>query len=150
MIWFYQNVFGEVRLIDYFEGSGYAMTDIVRDVVLQKPYAYGTHFLPHDARVHEYVSGKTRLESARKLLGNQVRIVAKLSISDGIDEARKLLARCFIDEERCKKGLAHLSCYAREYDERNQAFLSRPRHDAHSHAADALRYLAIAASNSTQ
>ena len=120
------------------------MTDVVRDVILRKPYRYGTHFLPHDARVHEYVTGKTRLESARKLLGNRVRIVARLSISDGIDEVRKLLGRCRIDRERCQKGLEHLSCYTREYDERNRAFLSRPKHDSHSHAADAFRYLAVA------
>lgn len=123
------------------------MTDIVRDVVLKKPYDYGVHFLPHDARVHEYVSGKTRLQSARKLLGNQVQIVTRLSISDGIDEVRKLLAKCRIDDDRCKKGLQHISCYTREYDEQNQAFLSRPKHNMHSHAADALRYLAISLKN---
>jgi hypothetical protein len=33
----------------------------------------------------------------------------------------------------------------REWDEKTQTFRNRPKHDQHSHGADAFRYLALAA-----
>ena len=69
VIWFWQTVGAEVRIIDYFEGSGYSLVDVVRDVVERRPYEYETHHLPHDVEVHEYTTGRTRLQTARELLG---------------------------------------------------------------------------------
>jgi len=56
---------------------------------------------------------------------------------------RNLLPRCWIDAEKCAKGLAALKAYRREFDEKRKIFHDRPLHDWSSHAADGLRYLAL-------
>ena len=143
VVWFWQVRGEEIRIIDYFEGSGYSLADTVRSVILARPYHYAIHYLPHDAEVHEYTTGRTRLSSARELLGHNIRIVPRRSIADGIEAVRRILPRCHIHEETCRRSIEHIESYSREYDDRNGIWLDRPRHDQHSHAADALRYLAL-------
>ena len=131
-----------MRVIDYFECSGWSLHDLA-SLVRRKPYRYSRHFFPHDSEVHEYTTGRTRIATARELLGAIVRVVPRSAISDGIHAVREIFASCWIDAVHCARGLEHLGAYAREYDERTGIFLDRPRHDAHSHAADAFRYLAL-------
>lgn len=44
------------------------MLEIISSVVNAKDYKYAAHRLPHDAEVHEYTTGKTRIETARENL----------------------------------------------------------------------------------
>ena len=62
---------------------------------------YETHYLPHDADVTEYSTGTTRLETARQVLKGKVEVVAKLSISDGINAVRDMFPNCYFDESKC-------------------------------------------------
>jgi len=71
--------------------------------------------------------------------------VPDLSLQDGIEAARMTLPTCFFDEVACYDGIDHLRSYMREYDEKTQTYRSKPKHDQHSHAADAFRYLALSA-----
>ena len=73
------------------------------------------------------------------------RIVTELSLQDGIESARLILPKCYFDETGTYDGIEHLRAYMREWDERTQTYRSRPKHDQHSHASDAFRYLAVAA-----
>src|SRR5689334_16754547 len=104
--------------------------------------AYGEHVLPHDARVQELGSGKTRVETLTSL-GIRPRVLSAHRVEDGINEVRRLLPRCWFDAEKCARGLEALRHYRSEWDERRQAFRERPLHDWSSHAADAFRYLAM-------
>ena len=61
-IWFYQLAGREIRLIDYYENSGVGLDHYARELQ-RKGYVYGEHILPHDARVQELGSGKTRVET---------------------------------------------------------------------------------------
>jgi len=140
-IWFCQQAGRELRLIDYHEASGVGL-DHYAKLLGEKPYAYGDHLLPHDVRVTELGTGKSRLEVLAGL-GIRARVVANLPVDDGIQAVRNLLPRCWIDAERCARGLEALRQYRREYDDRLRAFKARPLHDWTSHAADALRYLAV-------
>ncbi|WP_119461831.1 terminase large subunit domain-containing protein [Rhodospirillaceae bacterium SYSU D60014] len=140
-IWFCQQAGREVRLIDYYEASGVGL-DHYAKVLSAKPYAYGEHLLPHDVRVTELGTGKSRLETLAGL-GLRARVVANLPVDDGIQAVRNLLPRCWVDAERCARGLEALRQYRREYDDKLKAFKARPLHDWTSHAADALRYLAV-------
>lgn len=141
-IWFFQKYGKELRLIDFWEGSGYSMVEIVRMAVREKPYHYDTHFLPHDAEVHEYTTGKTRIATLREM-GLKCLVARRISIADGINEVRNVFPRCYFDEAKCSKGLNHLGCYSRAFDQKNGRFRDHPKHDVHSNAADAFRYLAI-------
>jgi hypothetical protein len=62
---------------------------------------------------------------------------------DGINATRRLLARAWIDERRCARGLNALQAYRREWDEVNKIFKPKPDHDWTSHGADALRTFAM-------
>jgi phage terminase large subunit len=71
------------------------------------------------------------------------RIVPEMSLQDGIEAARLVLPKCWFDEGATYDGIEHLRGYMREWDERTQMYRSRPKHDQHSHAADAFRYMAL-------
>lgn len=139
-IWFVQQVGREVRVIDYYESSGVGL-DHYAKVLQGKPYAWARHIVPHDAAVRELGSGKSRIETLASL-GIKVDIAPKMSVDDGINAARLLMARCWFDAEHCKDGLEMLRQYRRAWNEERKTFEPRPLHDFTSHAADAWRYLA--------
>ena len=103
---------------------------------------YGQHWAPHDIRVRELGTGKSRLETAQSH-GINFQVTPNIGVDDGIAAARLLLARCWFDEEKCRPGIEALTFYRKPYNERLQAFTERPLHDWSSHGADAFRGLAV-------
>ncbi len=140
-IWFIQRHNREIRLIDYLEESGDSLGDYIR-TLRTKPYVYTTHWAPHDIRVRELGSGKSRLEAA-EMLGLRFEVVPNLPIDDGIAAVRALLPRCYFDSEKCKRGISRLMNYSRHYNEERKVFDKKPKHDENSHGADAFRYAAL-------
>lgn len=140
-IWFAQSVGREVRIIDYYESSGWGLDHYV-NIIKSKPYNYGTHWLPHDAEVRELGTGQTRLETLASM-GLKARVAPKLKIEDGINAARLLIPRCWFDRKKCHNGIEALKQYRQEYDEKRKGYTGRPLHDFASHPADAFRYLAV-------
>ena len=141
-IWFAQMIGPETRLIDHYEASGVGLDHYVR-VLQQKGYIYDQHILPHDVRVRELGSGKSRLETLQSLGLNNIQIAPQLNVDDGIQASRSLLATCWFDAEKCAHGVDALRAYHREYDDNNRVWKGRPSHDWSSHSADAFRYLAV-------
>ena len=111
--------------------------------MVDKDYHYEEHILPHDARVRELGTGKSRLETLDALGIRNITIAPKLQIEDGIQAARSMLARCWFDEEKCARGIETLRQYRRDFDEKNKSWRARPLHDWTSHGADSWRYMAI-------
>lgn len=140
-IWFLQQAGREVRWIDYYEASG-AGLDHYAKMLGEKPYVYGDHLVPHDARARELGTGRTRVETLARL-GVRARVVARHNVDDGINAVRMLIPRSWFDAEKCKRGLEALRQYRRAWDERGGLFQPRPLHDWTSHAADAARYAAM-------
>lgn len=142
-IWFAQQHASQVRLIDYYENSGCGL-DHYAKVLKDKDYLYADHFLPHDARVRELgaINARSRLETLESY-GIDATVVDMQSIEDGINAVRLMLPRCWFDAKKCAKGIEALRQYQREYDEKLKTFKNRPRHDWATHAADAMRYLAL-------
>jgi hypothetical protein len=144
-IWWYQVVRNEIHIIDYFAISGANIAEIAK-IVIEKPYKYAKHYLPHDAKAKTLAAaGKSVIEQLSEFLGiNNMAIVPDLSVQDGIQAVRQMLPMCWFDSERTHDGLEALRQYQREYDEDKKAFRQTPRHDWTSHPADAFRMLAIA------
>jgi phage terminase large subunit len=142
VIWFYQVVAGEVRLIDYYSSYGQDIAHYAK-VVHGKPYRYGNHWVPHDA------VPKTLAANGRSIIqqlwaeGIKARVAPNLDVQDGIQAVRQMLPRCWFDKERCKDGIEALRLYQREWDEDRKCFKEKPLHDYTSHTADAARYLAL-------
>ena len=144
-IWWYQVIGGEIRVLDFYAVSGANIAELA-EVVLSKPYRYGKHHLPHDAKAKTLASGgKSVIEQMAVHLGiNNMTIVPDLSVQDGIQAVRRMLPKCWFHVERCDEGLEALRQYQREYDEDKKAFRQTPRHDWCSHPADSFRMLAVA------
>lgn len=109
VIWFSQSTrSGEVRLIDYLEGSGEGFPWYA-DKLAAKPYVYGQHWAPHDIQVRELGSGKSRLEVAAGF-GIRFEVTPRVNagkgeeVEDGIHAVRMLLPRCWFDADKCKAG----------------------------------------------
>lgn len=141
-IWFAQFHGAQKRIIDYYEASGVGLDHYV-GVLKGKPYIYGPHILPHDARVRELGTGKTRVETLTALGLKDVTIADSIPLDDGIQAVRSFLPAAWFDAANCAKGVEALRQYQREWDEKAKAFKPRPMHSWASHGADAFRYLVI-------
>jgi hypothetical protein len=144
-IWWYQVVHGEIRVLDYHEAHGQPIIYYANQIK-ERPYEYGTHWLPHDARAKTLASGgKSIIEQIfDKLPKESFKIVPNLSLQDGIQASRMALARTWFDAMKCSEGIECLRQYQREYDEDKKVFRDKPRHDWTSHGSDAFRMLAVA------
>lgn len=141
---FYQIIAGSIHIIDYYENHGEGLPHYAR-VLLDKPYIYADHFAPHDIDSHQFSTGL----SAREV-GSSVGIrfttlpTLKVRLEDGIEAARGIFPRVYMDEVKCKHLIKCLENYRKEFDDRMNSYKNRPRHDWTSHASDAFRYMAIA------
>lgn len=141
-IWFSQTLrSGEVRLIDYYEADGEGLPHYIK-VLRDKPYVYGHHWGPHDIKVRELGTGKSRLEIAAGL-GLKFEVTPDIPLLDGIEATRLFLGKCWFDTEKTATGLNCLRNYRKAFNQRLNEFTSTPIHDVHSHGADAFRGLAV-------
>lgn len=148
-IWFAQvSPGGEIRLVDYYENTGEGLQHYVK-MLAEKGYIYGSHLAPHDIKVRELGTGKSRLEVAASL-GINFEVVPDIGRADGIDAVRSLLPRCWFDAKRTDKGIEALRQYRKEYSDRLSKFSDSPLHDWTSNGADAFRMLAVGISQIEQ
>lgn len=133
-----------IRIINCLHG---AHDEVIPDLVakLEKlNYRWGNDYVPHDAKVKELGTGKTRIETLIALKRKPV-LVPDHKVDDGIAAARLLLPRCLIDKVKCEPFLDAARQYKAEWDDDHKIFKKKPLHDWASHFADALRYLAMVA-----
>lgn len=141
-IWFFQEIAGEVRLIDYLEITNAGLPRTV-ELLAEKNYRYGHHYLPWDVTVGELGTGKTRA-SVLKELGVRIVVVPKTKhVTDGIAAVEAMLPLCRFNEDKCAGGMDALVLYRREFVETDGVFREKPIHNQASHAADAMRTLAM-------
>lgn len=141
-IWFFQMVGSEVRVVDFYENSGHGLPHYA-EMLAAKGYEYGDDWVPHDAKVRELGTGRTRVETLISL-GRKPRLIPAHNLMDGINAVRETLPHCWFDEKRTDYGLDALRQYRSEFNEDAAVFSDKPLHDWTSHAADAFRYLAMA------
>jgi len=147
-IWFFQVVKKAPRFFDAWSTSGQSIDQIIAHLhVMRDQYGlqFGQYYLPHDAKAKSLQTGKSIVEQLIKH-GIRGRIVPDLSVQDGIQAVRKMLAVASFDAVRCggKKGaLEAMRQYQREWDEVKQVFRQKPLHDWTSHYADAMRMAAL-------
>ncbi len=140
-IWVAQLVGTEIRLIDYYENHGVGLDHYVK-WIKDNDYSKAEHILPHDVRVRELGSGKSRMEMLEEA-GLEIKIAPRMGLDDGIQAVRRLLPRCWFNVPKVQTGLNCLRNYRRDYDEKRKIFYERPLHDWSSHGSDSFRYLAL-------
>jgi hypothetical protein len=143
-IWFFQMFGKEVRIVHYLENSGEGLPYYARELdrwAILNDASYGKHYAPHDIAVREMGTGRSRLETARKL-GIRFTKVKRMSVQDGIEAVRVILPQCWFSEDKCHMGIEHMKSYHKDFDSAKNVFKKSPVHDAASHGADAFRTLA--------
>ena len=167
-IWFWQRFVGECRIVGFYQNCGEGLPHYgVKCMQLYHENGWSrkeaVDYVPHDARVTEWGSDKSRLEQMRDFNKSQLardaarqlgipdhqalwsfwpNIATEMSIHDGINAVRALLPQCTFDAEHCDEGIRMLKNYRKEWDDNLAKFKDNPRHDINSHGADAFRYLA--------
>jgi len=149
-IWFVQLVGREIRVIDYYEASGYGLDHYAAVLQGQKgeeeqperwraraQYVYGKHIAPHDIMVRELGTGRSRIEVAGEL-GIAFDIAPNIPVKDGVDAVRMVLNRCWFDKRKTELGRDALKQYQEKVDEKRGISMG-PLHNWASHAADSFR-----------
>ena len=147
-IWAAQFTGREIRIVRSYEASGHGLDHYV-GVIRDWGIGAGDDWLPHDAKVRELGTGRSRVETLAELirkanLPRRLRLTPNLGLEDGVNAARVILPQCRFDLDRNRGGLKALRHYEREWDEGKRCFKTTPLHNWASHFADAFRYLAVA------
>jgi phage terminase large subunit len=145
VIWFWQVCAGQIRVLDVYDNAGHGLphyADIVADRYRQFDWTRGDDYVPHDSKVRELGTGRTRLETMVHL-GLRPRVVADHAVIDGINALRQTLPRVWMSE-RCRAAAEALKQYRAKWDDTTRTLSRAPLHDWTSHYADALRYMAMA------
>jgi phage terminase large subunit len=144
-IWWFQVVGTQIFILDCYSASGVGLdhyASVLEERRKEHGWLDGIDFVPHDAKVKEWGSGKTRVETMREY-GLKPQLCVSATKMDGINAARQALARC-VFHQRCEdEGISALEQYRREWDDDKKAFKASEVHDWSSHLADAFRYLAL-------
>lgn len=142
-ITFWQEVGGEIRIIDFAEAQGEGIAYYAK-MLQSKPYVYGCHYLPHDAGSGSIQTGRTLQDVAYEQGIKTIVLERESDIQIGIEAVRSLLSTVYIDEQKCRHLIKCLESYHKKYNEKTQAYSESPLHDWTSHAADSVRYMANA------
>jgi phage terminase large subunit len=147
-IWFIQQIGFEFRVLDFEEDTQKPLQHYLKKLQ-ERPYVYGTHYLPWDGGSAHLGTGKSIAEMMRGS-GLTVQVNPQLKVADGINAVRTLFGRCWFDEGKCADGLNSLRHY--RYGKvtkrdatgiTSDATTREPIHDEHSHAADAFRTFGV-------
>lgn len=138
-----QRGISELRVIDFLEDSHRTLDSYVADL-RDKRYNWGRDFIPHDGRAKDFKSGKSAEEMLRKFQRRPT-IVPDIGVEQGIKAARLMFSRCYFDEKKAAGLIEHLRRYSRVVSQVTDE-PGAPKHDEHSHSADAFRYAAVAES----
>ena len=144
-IWWFQVVGGQVFILDCYSTNGVGIdhyAEIVEERRREHGWQDGTDFVPHDAKVKEWGTGRTRVETMQSL-GLKPQLVPMAGLLDGINAVRKTLPLC-VFHPRTETGISALEQYRREWDDDKKTFKANPLHDFTSHYADSFRYLSMA------
>lgn len=134
--WFQRSPGGEWRWLEYHEDNGPGL-DHYAKLVLQKPYVYGKHFLPHDIEVRELTNnGNSRRHYLRGQGVHPIHVVPAANPAERVSASRLIMPRSFFDAKGCAVGLTALRAYRREWNEKMGVWRAEPVHDNASHAAD--------------
>ena len=134
-IWFWQRSGMEVRLIDFYQASFEDAPHYIQ-VIKNRGYKYGEHYVPHDAANKLLAAGGKSMIEQLHAGGIKTRLVPATSQANQIEALRWVMRNMWIDT-KCDIGTQHLREYRYKWIEDRQCYSDEPRHDVNSHAADA-------------
>ena len=147
-IWGRQVVGPWRHWIRFHEQSGAGYLHFI-NWIEEQGFLIGSQYLPHDA---DQKRQRDQRDPSDFALASPVMILREMrpswtwrvvprvqTMQHGIDVVRQAFPYWRFDDTHTKEGLLHLENYSREWNTRLQCWHDHPRHDEHSHAADAIR-----------
>lgn len=144
----FQVVGERPRILWYDEASHEELpyyVNILKDRRTRYGFVYGKCFLPHDGE-HGSLTGRVA-DELRKYGFEVVTMPRDEDLAVAISSSKQLFHIIDFNKKTCEKLLEHLGSYCYEWNEALGIWKEKPRHDEHSHAADAVRYLTKAVDN---
>jgi len=145
-IWWFQPRGSQISILDHYAASGVGLehyAGVIEARHKEHGWRHGDDYVPHDAKIKEWGSGRTRVETMQAM-GLRPLLVPHHSLDDGINAVRRTLPLCVFHPRTETGGLDALEQYRREWDDDKKAFRANAVHDWTSHPADAFRYLSMA------
>jgi len=128
---------GVPEIVDYYESTGHDIKHYL-DVISEKNYRYGGHYMPHDSKKRMNNTGTNILDFCRTQFGFEARSIPKTnSVRDDIEIVRRYLPDCKINQS-LDVLIEHLTNY--QWNPNTGKIL----HNEHSHGADAVRMMFMA------
>ena len=145
-VWWFCSHGSQLLILDHLAASGVGL-EWWRDTIFQREkdrgWIHGSDYVPHDAKIREWGSGRTRVETMAGM-GLKPLLVPLASVDDGINAVRRTLPLCLF-HPRCEDGgISALEQYRREWDDEKKCYKPTAVHDWTSHPSDAFRYLSLA------
>jgi phage terminase large subunit len=141
-IWGIQSTRFEHRAIFYLEAPDTGIPEWIR-ILKNKGWLLGKFYLPHDAKVRDMGTGKSRLEAFHSVGIRPIVIPRVEDKLDSIHAARMIIPKVWFDRIACKRGLEALMNYQRKWDAKAMVFSPKPAHTWASNAADAFQQFAM-------
>lgn len=154
-IWFVQPIGTNFHIIDFYEDIGSGLEEIcgVFDKYhIERGYKYANVIVPcdMDSNATKIITGESALETIRGIGYKAIALPKERSVIEGIKRTEKFLRNCYFDETKCRAGIERVEAYHEKVNqslssEGNPVFTGVPEKDGNDHAADALRYVSMAA-----
>jgi len=146
-ILFWQEIAGEYRLIDAYEGTGIGLDtyiEVLREKHIQHGYNFAIHYGPHDIQQREWVRGVSRKEEARRMGLNFTR-TPQTRVKTQIAAAAQLLrqTRVNISNPGARAALEKFKNWRYPYNKATGQPMEAPLHDENSHSSSALCTFAV-------
>ena len=147
-IWFWQAVAGEIRLVNYHEENMKPLSYFINYVKEWcgdngVNYRIGKHFLPHDCDAMRLGQNETVRQQMAKEGFTCIATERPKTKQVGIEAVRQIMPKLWIHEDNCAQGIACLSEYQYEWDDKKKMFKEQPLHNWASHGFDGLQTLAL-------
>lgn len=134
---YFQRWRTEWRIIDEYMNTGEGLEFYVGHMK-STPYDIAKVICPHDIRVTELGTGKSRLARLRELGVSHIEVLPRMPILDGIEKVRATLPNMWFDS-KCTYLADCMRNYSKEWDETHGVWKAKPLHDHWSHGADTIR-----------
>ena len=142
--WFWQPRLDGFGVVGYLGASGMDADDWIdrlRHYLTMRGMRLGKIWMPHDARAKTFGAKHSPMERFLEAFGHdKVGIVPMTRIEHRTNAARRVIGRCYFDEDECGDGLDGLVSWQYEYDQELKVFSKEPLHDWASHPGDAFSY----------
>ena len=130
----------KIYIIDYYENTGYDIKHYL-DILTEKNYNYGGHYLPHDAKKRQNTTGVNLIDYLRTEFAFETITIPKTnSVRDDIEIVRRNLPGVYF-HSRTSKLIDILKNY------QWNPVSGKVLHNEYSHGADAIRMLFMAQYN---